>query len=144
MLHHRKPSVSDPYNDLQQSYGRCLRDKRFIERFYETFMASHPDIPDLFARTDMQRQYFALRHGISIAILHAGGSSIVQRTTERMADVHARAGHSPVAPELYPYWIDSLVKVIAETDPEASPTLLTRWREAMGVVTGTFTRRYAG
>ena len=37
--------MSDQYEDLQQSYGRCLRDKHFIERFYQTFLASSPAIP---------------------------------------------------------------------------------------------------
>ena len=32
--------MADSYDDLQQSYGRCLRGKNFIERFYEIFLAS--------------------------------------------------------------------------------------------------------
>lgn len=134
--------VPDPYYDLQQSYGRCLRDKNFIEHFYAVFMASHPDIPGMFADTDFQKQRLALRRGISVAIFHASGSTVVKRTTEQMADVHSRAGRCPVSPNLYPYWIESLVKVVAETDPEADERLLERWREAMCVVTDTFTRRF--
>ena len=134
--------MPDPYYDLQQSYGRCLRDKNFIERFYEVFMASHPEIPGMFANTDFQKQRLALRRGISVAIFHASGSAVVKRTTEQMADVHSRAGRCPVSPYLYTYWVDSLIKVIAETDPEASERLLERWRQAMCVVTDTFTRRF--
>ncbi|WP_329742222.1 globin [Dyella sp. A6] len=134
--------MTDTYNDLQQSYGRCLRDKRFIEHFYTVFMASHPDVPALFAGTDMQKQYFALRHGISVAILYASGSPIMQRTVERMADVHGKTGHCPVSPQLYPYWIESLLKVIATSDPDSTPMLLARWREAMGVMTRSFIQRY--
>lgn len=136
--------MADQYEDLQQSYGRCLRDKRFIERFYEVFMASHPAIPPMFARTDFGAQRVALRRGISVAILHAAGSGLSRRTTEQMADVHAAHGRAPVDPALYPYWIDSLLAVIAETDPEATPALLARWRTAMGVVCATFTERYPG
>ena len=136
--------MADQYEDLQQSYGRCLRDKRFIERFYEVLMASHPAIPPMFARTDFGAQRVALRRGISVAILHAAGSGLSRRTTEQMADVHACQGRAPVDPVLYPYWIDSLLAVIAETDPEATPALLARWRTAMGVVCATFTERYPG
>lgn len=136
--------MADQYEDLQQSYGRCLRDKRFIERFYEAFMASHPAIAPMFVGTDMGRQRMALRRGISVAILHAAGSGLARRTTEQMADVHASRGRAPVDPALYPYWIDSLLTVIAETDPEATPALLARWRAAMEVVCGTFTQRYPG
>lgn len=134
--------MTDPYNDLQQSYGRCLRDKHFIDRFYETLMASHPDIPPLFAHTDMFRQRLALRRGISIAILHAAGSTLAARSVEKMADVHGRGGRAPVPPHFHDCWLESLIKVIAETDPEADTMLLVRWRRAMGVVIHTFTRRY--
>ena len=134
--------MTDQYEDLQQSYGRCLRHRRFIERFYEVFMDSHPAIRPMFASTDMGAQRLALRRGISVAIFHAAGSALCRSTTARMAQVHARSGRSPVDPALYPYWIDSLVQVIGETDPEASPALLARWRRAMEVVCDTFTRHY--
>lgn len=134
--------MADQYEDLQQSYGRCLRDRRFIERFYEVLMDSHPAIRPMFANTDMGRQRLALRRGISVAIFHAACSPLSQRTIEQMAQVHGRGGRSPVDPSLYPYWIDSLVKVVAETDPEATPALLDRWRQAMRVVCDTFARHY--
>ena len=53
--------MSDQYEDLQQSYGRCLRDKHFIERFYQTFLASSPAIPPMFQTTDFNKQRMALR-----------------------------------------------------------------------------------
>lgn len=134
--------MSDQYIDLQQSFGRCLRDRNFIERFYEVFMASNAEVAAMFARTDFQRQRLALRRGISVAIFHASGSSVVKRSMQQMADVHSRSGRCPVAPHLYPYWIDSLLTVIAETDAEADEALLARWREAMGVTIGTFIGAY--
>ena len=63
---------------------------------------------------------------------------------KQMADVHARHGRAPVDPALYPYWIDSLLAVVAETDPEITPALLARWRTAMGVVCATFSARHPG
>lgn len=134
--------MSDRYDDLQQSYGRCLRDKNFIARFYEIFLASHPAIAPLFATTDFARQRLALRRGISIAIAHAAGSGLVRRSVEEMADVHSRAGRAPVPPELYSHWVDSLLKAIAEHDAEADAGLLARWRAAMGILTRDFAGRY--
>ncbi len=136
--------MTDPYHDLQQSYGRCLAGKGFIERFYEVFMARDPEIAAMFARTDFQKQRLALRRGISVAIFHAAGSNVVGRATAEMADVHSRAGRCPVRPELYRHWIEALLQVIPEFDREADAALLARWREAMEVVTGTFAGRYAG
>jgi hemoglobin-like flavoprotein len=132
------------YDDLQQSYGRCLREKNFIERFYEIFLDSHPEIRPMFEKTDFQTQRMALRRGISAAISYAGGSSLTRRTIDQMADAHSLKGHAPVPPHLYPYWIDSLVRVVKEMDPQATPQLISRWRQGMAVVTDTFIRHYAG
>lgn len=133
--------MSDPYNDLQQSYGRCLRDKHFIDRFYQVLMASNAEVAAMFVHTDFAKQRLALRRGISVAIFRAAGSSVVRRTTEHMADVHGMAGRCPVAAHLYVHWIDSLIKVIAETDRESDAALLMRWRQAMRVVIDTFISR---
>lgn len=134
--------MSDKYDDLQQSYGRCLREKNFIERFYEIFLDSHPEIRPMFANTDFQKQRMALRRGISAAIAHASGSALSRSTMEQMAHVHSRHGHAPVRPDLYPYWIDSLLKAVEETDPEATPQLIARWREGMQIVIDGFVRVY--
>lgn len=137
-----KRRVSDPYNDLQASYGRCLRTHGFIERFYEIFLATHPEIEAMFARTDFRTQRLALRRGISIAISHAAGMSMVNRNVEDMVKVHSREGRTPVRPALYGYWIDSLIRTIEERDPEVTPELIARWRNAMGVTIEHFSRRY--
>jgi hemoglobin-like flavoprotein len=134
--------MANNFDDLQQSYGRCLREKNFIERFYEIFLESHSSIRPMFEKTDFQTQRMALRHGISAAISYASGSSLTKRTMDQMADVHSRTGHAPVSPDLYPYWIESLVKTVKEVDPQASPALLARWREGMKIVTDDFSKRF--
>ncbi|MEN1956236.1 globin [Luteimonas changyuni] len=137
-------AATDAYADLHQSYGRCLRDKEFIGRFYDVFLASNPDVPALFAHTDFNKQRMALRKGITMAIFHAGGSRVVDRGIAEMGAVHARDGRCPVPAALYRDWIASLLHVVEETDPEADPALMARWREAMAVVVDTFTARDAG
>lgn len=134
--------MADQYDDLQASYGRCLRAGGFIERFYEIFLSSHPDIAPMFEKTDFRQQRLALRRGISIAISHAAGMGMVQRSVGEMAQVHSRKGRTPVRPTLYGYWIDSLLAAVRETDPEANPALIERWRTAMGKATAEFTSRY--
>lgn len=134
--------MADHYDDLQASYGRCLRGGGFIERFYEIFLASHPEVAAMFEKTDFRQQRLALRRGISIAISHAAGMAMVQRSVGEMAQVHSRKGRTPVRPSLYGHWIDSLLAAVREKDPEATPALIERWRGAMGAVVGTFTARY--
>ncbi|MBB1472520.1 MULTISPECIES: globin [unclassified Luteimonas] len=134
-------SAADPYADLHQSYGRCLRDKDFIGRFYDVFLASNPDVPPMFAHTDFSKQRMALRRGITMAIFHAGGSAVVERGINEMGAVHASHGRCPVPVGMYEGWIDSLLQVVADTDPEADAALMARWRQAMGVVIATFRAR---
>lgn len=134
--------MSESFDDLQVSYGRCLRHGAFIERFYEIFMDSHPDVRALFDKTDFTTQRMALRRGISSAIAHAGGSRLAQRTMDEMVKVHSRKGRVPVSAALYPYWVDSLLTAIAEFDPEYTTPLGDRWRVAMNKVTDYFIRHY--
>ncbi|WP_114241322.1 globin [Dyella sp. C9] len=134
--------MGDTFDDLQTSYGRCLRQGSFIARFYEIFMASHPDIPGMFRHTDFSTQFLALRRGISVAIAHASGSTLTRRTMLEMAKVHGRHGRAPVSPELYPYWCDSLLRAIAEHDPEYNFALEQRWRKALDRTTNYFIEHY--
>lgn len=134
--------MKDEFTDVQNSYGRCLRNTGFIERFYEILMDSHPAMRPAFARTDMGQQRRALRRGISNAILYGGGYDLVQRTVESVADLHSRKGRAPVPPNLYPYWMDSLIQAVQENDPRMTPELETRWRQAIAPLIETFTQRY--
>ncbi|WP_430387468.1 globin [Dyella sp. 20L07] len=134
--------MSDTFDDLQTSYGRCLQHKGFIARFYEIFMASHPDVPALFKDTDFSKQHMALRRGISAAIAHAGGSSLTKRTMEQMACAHSRAGRAPVPPSLYAYWTESLLVAIRDHDPEFDTALEQRWCKALAHTQAHFIQHY--
>jgi hemoglobin-like flavoprotein len=134
--------MSETFDDLQTSYGRCLRNGGFIARFYEIFVASHPDIPGLFKNTDFSVQFLALRRGISAAITHASGSTLSRRMMTEMAQVHSKRGRAPVPPTLYPYWVDSLLRAIAEHDPEYDFVLEQRWRKALDHTTEYFIAHY--
>lgn len=134
--------AADACAHLQRSYGRCLIHPGFLERFYALFMASHPDVSPLFAHTDFEQQQLSLRRGLGVALFHLGGSVTVRRTCEHMAQVHSRGGRAPVPPELYPYWVDSLVQAVREHDGEADDALLAVWREAMTRVAGMFAARF--
>ncbi|NII54509.1 globin [Luteibacter sp. SG786] len=130
--------MSTGYNDLHTSYGRCLRSRGFIERFYEILLARDPQIPPLFEKTDFQKQHMALRRGISLAISWAAGDGMAQRPVEEMIRVHARMGRAPVPPAFHDHWLESLLQAVRERDDQFTPELEARWREAMGKVTHAF------
>lgn len=138
----QKTAAQDSYDDLHRSYGRCLGNGPFIEQFYQTFWNSHPDVPAAFGNTDFNRQRRLLRRALSSAIMFAAGSQSVSDNIARMAEVHSRHGRAPIRPHLYEYWLDSLIGTIRKHDPELTPALETRWREAMNVVISHFVSHY--
>ncbi|MBB3227092.1 hemoglobin-like flavoprotein [Luteibacter sp. Sphag1AF] len=134
--------MSPTYDDLQVSFGRCLRTKDFIGRFYDVLLQSHPSLAPLFAKTDFRQQRLALRRGISLAISWAAGAGMARAPMDEMIRVHGRGGRAPIPPEFYAYWLESLLTVIRDSDPEVTPMLEQRWRDAMGKVIDAFTRGY--
>ncbi len=135
-------STGDTYDDLHQSYGRCLHNGGFIERFYAIFLQSHPEVKAAFAGTDFDRQRRLLRRTLSNSIMYAAGSEIVKREVDKMAEIHSRRGHAPVQPHLYDHWLNSLLKAVGEFDPQFDAQLENRWREAMGCIIGHFASQY--
>jgi hemoglobin-like flavoprotein len=128
--------------NVQASYGRCLRSKGFITRFYEHLLASDPRIPNMFEGTNWTQQNRALRRGISIALTFASGSPIVERSMNEMAEVHSRKGRAPVDPKLYVYWRESLLEAVSEFDPKMTPELKAEWAAALKATTDYFTKSY--
>ena len=123
--------MTEQYNDLHQSFGRCLKDREFIGSFYGRLLDANAAIPPKFEHTDFTRQRTLLRRGISMAISYAEGAEVGARAVERMAEIHSRKGHAPVEPKLHEHWVDCLVQTINATDPKASEQLEKRWRTAM-------------
>lgn len=134
--------MNTDFNEIERSYGRCLRRRDFIERFYELLLARDHRIELLFAHTDFSQQNKALRRGISTAIQFAAGSGIVRRTVDQMAQVHARTGRAPVPPELHAHWLECMVQAVQESDPIADAALLRRWRQALSPIVEHFRACY--
>ncbi|AKS42589.1 globin [Wenzhouxiangella marina] len=127
---------------IQGSYGRCLRERGFITRFYELLLERDPRIPDMFKATNWSAQNKALRRGISIALTFAGGSNIVQNSMDQMAEVHSRKGRAPVDPVLYKHWRESLLQAVREFDPRINDALMADWDKALRATTDYFTEHY--
>jgi hemoglobin-like flavoprotein len=96
----------------------------------------------MFSSTDWSQQNRALRRGISIALTFAGGSNIVERPMNEMAEVHSRKGRVPVDPELYIHWRESLLQAVEEFDPRLTPKLRQDWADALRKTTDHFVAQY--
>lgn len=115
---------------VQASYGRALWDLDFLDNFYEIFLGSHPEIKPKFANTDFIKQKDLLRHGLMSVLMFAEGQQSARSCLERIRDSHSR-GKMGINPDLYPHWIESLMRAVAKSDPKFNQTLEANWRKVI-------------
>ncbi|TAJ29072.1 MAG: globin [Nitrospirae bacterium] len=118
-------------SEVEKSYGRCALNSKFIDRFYEIFLKSHPDIGPMFKNTDFVKQKVALRSGVATMLMLDSGKAMAKVTLDRIAATHSQKGNLKIPHKLYPYWIDSLLATVKECDPEFKPALELQWRSAL-------------
>jgi hemoglobin-like flavoprotein len=109
----------------EDSYHRCA-DGGFYDTFYRHLLASDPRIPPMFATTEFERQHLLLKHALGLLIIFAKRPNPV--LLDRIAERHSEIG---VLDELYPAFVDSLVRTVSEHDPEYTPELADAWRAAL-------------
>ena len=117
---------------VRASFGRAMTKPNFIERFYDIFTKSHPQIPVLFKNTDMTHQRELLSQSLSMVLLFPMGNPIAKNVINRIRTSHSRY-HLNISPELYFFWEDSLISALAECDPEFDSILERQWREVLEV-----------
>jgi hemoglobin-like flavoprotein len=117
-------------NEVNLSLGRCFLQSGFMDKFYANFKASHAAIPPFFVKTDMSRQHKLLKEGITFLLMSAGGSQFAQNEIAKLGVRHDPA-HLNVKPELYQYWVDSLLKTVREFDQHYTPELDAKWRATL-------------
>lgn len=121
-------------DQIKESYGRANVKGNLFDRFYDIFLASHPDIAPRFANTDFEKQKGLIRQGINLAIMFADDNTIGRSGMARIRESHSKA-KLDVPPKMYKYWLDSFVQTISELDEKFTPDLKAQWKEAMQKVT---------
>ena len=111
----------------EESYRRCQQDA-FFEAFYARLLASDPQIPPMFAKTDFMRQRKVLQH--SLGLLLAYGRPGNGKILERIAARHGR-GDLNIAPRYYPLFAESLIATVRDFDPQFNKDIEEAWRRAM-------------
>jgi hemoglobin-like flavoprotein len=116
---------------VKRSFSRCfIGGKNVIDRFYEIFLHSHPDIAGKFQHTDFTQQKLLLRQGINCILMFAEGSYAGEFCLEEIKVSHNKK-HINIHPSYYVYWKDSLLKALSENDPEYNQELEQLWIEAI-------------
>jgi hemoglobin-like flavoprotein len=111
---------------VRESFGRCALDREFFNDFYDVFMNSSPEIRPMFSRTDMAKQKQLLREGIAYMILFADQNKGGQLAIEMVAEIHDRQ-HVGVRPDLYRFWVESLLTVVRKHDARCTDEIVRAW-----------------
>ena len=113
-----------------QSLERCRKDEKFMERFYEHFMASSPAIREKFAKTDWQRQYRMIVESFEIMVQAQARGTENDPELWRIAVLHGDHGHK-ILGWMYENWLESLLKAVKETDPQYDEDIDLVWHRTM-------------
>ena len=84
----------------------------------------------MFAKTDMTKQKSLLRQGVSMMFMHLSGNSVGTTGMDRIGESHSKKKMN-IDPNLYGYWIDSLVKTVKACDEKFTPSLEAEWKTAL-------------
>ena len=118
---------------FDRSLLRCEARWDFLDRFYERFLASSPDVREKFKGTDFVRQKRALRASLHHLLLAAENEERGPDAYLRDVAEHHGAGQLDIGAELYDLWLDSLLSTVRECDPEFSPEVEKAWEAVMMV-----------
>ena len=114
------------FEEVKQSFARCMIKGDVVGRFYEIFLDSHPDIKPRFENTDFDSQKHLLRQSVNLAMMFANDNQVAEKGIKRIRQSHSKSGLN-ILPELYPYWKKSFIQAASELDPEFSDELEQQW-----------------
>jgi len=116
---------------LNISYQRSISPdyRGFFQRFYQIFTDSEPRVKQLFAETEMERQYQMLMESMTclISYLQDEGSG---EEIKKTAMMHGK-DRLDIPADFYDIWLDSLIETIKERDPEFNDHIEKAWRKVL-------------
>jgi hemoglobin-like flavoprotein len=118
---------------VDASLQRCNRDPRFLDLFYEKFLASSPKIREKFQHTDFVRQKRALRGSLWMMLLAAEDEAKGPPRYLRDLTAHHGATGLGIGAELYDCWLDCLLEAVAACDPQHNAVVRAAWERVMMV-----------
>jgi hemoglobin-like flavoprotein len=117
-------------DEVKKSLGRCLHEGDVFDAFYRVFLEQDPRIPERFTNTDWEEQKRLLRHGVNNVIAFHDGSYTARNALERIRYTHGR-DRLNIPPDLYDFWIESMITAVRQFDPEFDTRLEESWRQLL-------------
>lgn len=120
--------MSNPFDQVWQSYQRCIGEFDFLHDFYLSFIESAPEIASHFKHTDIDHQAVMLR--ASLDLMLSNPLQQERHDLQTIAKAHSRTGFD-IPPQLYEFWLDSLLSTVKAYDHAYSVELDQAWRDAL-------------
>ena len=137
-----KPVDQDILEIFDRSLRRCNANPGFLDLFYETFLASSPKVREKFANTDFHRQKRLLHASFYLILLASEDpENGPQRYLGHLAERHS-VRDLDVGSDLYDLWLDSLLAVVKECDPEFDDAIADAWEQVMEIGIDYLVRHY--
>lgn len=119
-------TTEDQFKLFNDSFERCIVDKKFLDRFYEFFISSSDEIKGKFKSTDMEKQKEMLLASLAY-IMYADKNP---DPLYKIAQSHSKKNLN-IKPELYINWMDSMIEAVKTTDPEFNEEVEAAWRDTL-------------
>ena len=115
---------------FHNSLDRCQSNSQFLDLFYDRFINSSSDITALFSEVDLLRLKRMLRQSLIVVLMASEGSVHSQERIKSLSLLHLNLGVRRVH---YDVWLDTLIAVVEEIDPQYDIQVEESWRAVMGV-----------
>ena len=126
---------------FNESLKRCQADPLFLTLFYQKFIVSNASVREKFANTDMHNQKMMLHASLYMIMLATQENKAANTYLEQIAERHSKA-ELDIGPELYGYWLESLIEAVSQIDPEYSDEIENAWRTVMNYGIEYMTSKY--
>ena len=120
--------MNAPLDEVTASYHRCRTDDSFFDTFYDDFLAKSPVIAEKFRHTDFVHQKLMLRESLLEMLCFEQGMDGAREDIKLLGRRHKDLR---ITPEMFAMWLDSLCEAIEKHDPNYTPQLAQKWREAL-------------
>ena len=142
-----QPSIYMSYEELfDHSYERVKNLKKngrpFFAAFYDNFLQSSPIVAEHFSSTDMEQQMKMMEKSFyGLFIFYA-----TQNANDYLDSIAQRHSHGDLAidPQLYDFWLDSLINTVRDYDPQYNNEIALAWRIILSPGVTYMKHRYNG
>lgn len=121
------------FNDItmaKESLNRCLAQERFLDRFYDLFLASSEEVREKLKHLRREHQLIMLKMSMHVMFAMAAGGMQDSDAMSKLAALHSRRDKD-IRPELYDLWLDCMLQTVREFDPKFDTALEQAWRAAL-------------